>query len=66
MATKSSVFKQVLKDLKSRDRKGWETYGKRMTPFDGRDSLWDAYEELLDLAVYMRKFIMEVDDRMGR
>jgi len=35
------------------------TYGKELKTFDGRDSLLDAYEEALDMAVYLKKARME-------
>ena len=59
MATKSSVFKKLIKDLEARDRKGWQTYGRPMNPFDGRDTLQDIKEELLDAIVYITKLQME-------
>lgn len=59
MSEPSPIFDLVIADLRERDRIGYAEYGKPMTTFDGRDSLWDAYEEVLDLAVYLRKAIEE-------
>lgn len=56
------IFELVVADLKKRDEIGHQTYGKELTGHDGRDSLWDAYEESLDLAVYLRKAIYERDN----
>lgn len=54
------IFDLVIADLRQREAQGAETYGKaRMMAGDGRDSLRDAYEEALDLAVYLRKAIAE-------
>lgn len=54
------VLPLVLKDLTDRvEVRGRATYGRDLTTGDGRDSLWDAYEEVLDLAVYIRKEIEE-------
>lgn len=53
----------VLADIAQRDAFGAKKYGQRLTPNDGRDSLIDAYQEALDLAVYLRKAIFERDGR---
>lgn len=53
------VWKQVISDMWQRHQKGIETYGVPLQPFNGRDALWDAYEEALDLAVYLRQAIEE-------
>lgn len=49
----------VIKDMKARDKLGRKKYGVPLTPFNGRDSLEDAYQEVLDLAVYLRTLIEE-------
>jgi hypothetical protein len=53
------VYKRLAIELAKRDRKGWKSYGKPMTKFDGRDTFLDMYEELLDLVVYFTKLKME-------
>jgi hypothetical protein len=45
--------------LASRLAKGIETYGTPLQAHNGRDALWDAYEEALDLAIYLRQVIEE-------
>lgn len=54
-----SVWEVVIEDMAARDRVGREQYGTKLQPFNGRDALWDAYEEALDLAVYLRQAIIE-------
>lgn len=49
----------VMQDIKERDQIGAKKYGRRLTAGDGRDSLIDAYQEALDLVVYLRKAIRE-------
>ena len=49
----------VLADLRERDRIGRERYGTPLQAHNGRDSLRDAYEEALDLAIYLRQHIEE-------
>lgn len=54
------IFDLVIADLRKREAQGAETYGKaRMEAHDGRDSLVDLYEELLDAVAYLRKAIAE-------
>lgn len=49
----------VRDDLELRAKKGVETYGKRLNPFNGRNSLIDAYQEALDLGVYLKQRLVE-------
>lgn len=58
-----AVWDLVIQDIQDRDRVGIATYGTRLQPFNGRDSLVDAYEEALDLAVYLRQAIFERDSQ---
>lgn len=58
-----AIWDLVVADMVERDRKGVETYGKRLYAEDGRDTLLDAYEEALDLSVYLRKALRERDGR---
>ena len=54
-----SITKSVIEDLKNREKKGIETYGRTLTVFNGRNSLQDAYEEELDKIQYMKQWIEE-------
>ena len=49
----------VIQDIESRARFGQAKYGERLRSFNGRNSLIDAYQEVLDLAVYLRQKIEE-------
>ena len=53
------VWLLVLKDMEERRRHGIEKYGMPVQPFNGRDPLLDAYQEALDLCVYLRQAIEE-------
>lgn len=55
----SPVMDRVIEDLRDRDRVGRETYGTSLWPYNGRDALWDAYCEALDLAMYLRQALDE-------
>lgn len=57
--TGPEVFALVREDLAVRASVGMETYGVRLRCFNGRDALWDLYEELLDACVYIRQRIEE-------
>ena len=56
-----AVWDMVLADMKARDEVGRARYGVRLRVYDGRDTLVDAYQEALDLTVYLRKAIAERD-----
>lgn len=56
-----AVWDLVVADMRGRDSMGLRKYGVRLTPHNGRDALRDAYEEALDLAVYLRQAIFERD-----
>jgi hypothetical protein len=51
----------VLADMADRDRIGRERYGTPLTAHNGRNSLIDAYQEALDLVVYLACYLDEHD-----
>jgi hypothetical protein len=55
------IFKYVIEDVYKRHKKGVETYNVPLQPFNGRDALIDAYQEALDLCMYLRQAIYERD-----
>lgn len=56
-----AVWDLVIADMAARDRTGAQRYGTRLQPDNGRDTLRDLYEELLDAAVYARTLLYERD-----
>ena len=56
---RKDVCTMVKQDLDSRIDVGEKRYGERLTTFNGRDSLQDAYQEVLDLVMYLRQEIEE-------
>lgn len=58
-----AVWPLVIGDMHARDRIGRARYGTPLRAFNGRDALVDAYQEALDLAVYLRQAIAERDAR---
>lgn len=58
-ATGRSIWDMVIEDMRERDQIGAAKYGGPLVAHDGRRSLVDAYQEALDLAVYLKKRIVE-------
>lgn len=54
----------VLMDILHRKKEGIEKYGMPLQAFNGRNSLQDAYEEAVDLAIYLRQVIEESRPRI--
>jgi hypothetical protein len=53
------VWDLVIEDMRARDNAGRAKYGTPLQAGNGRDPLVDAYQEALDLAVYLRQAIEE-------
>ena len=53
------VWDLVIQDMRDRDQVGRERYGMPLQAHNGRDALVDAYQEVLDAAVYLRQEIEE-------
>lgn len=56
------VQDMVIADLEARKRVGIERYGTTLQPHNGRDALYDLYQELLDACNYVRQCIYERDN----
>jgi len=53
------IATMVKQDIESRALLGIKKYGERLLPNNGRDSLLDAYQEALDLCMYLRQVLEE-------
>lgn len=53
------IWDMVIADMVKRDHVGRARYGVPLQAHNGRDALQDAYEEALDLVVYLRQVIEE-------
>ncbi len=53
------IHDKVKDDIDKRKELGIRKYGQPLMPFNGRDAIIDAYQEALDLAVYLRQYIEE-------
>ncbi len=51
----------VMNDLEARSRLGAAEYGCLLHGFNGREALVDAYQEALDLAMYLRQALYEAE-----
>lgn len=58
---KKDILPLVVADLRERDKIGTIKYGTTLQSHNGRDSLVDAYQEALDLCMYLRQAICEKD-----
>lgn len=56
---RAAIQDLVVKDIEERKRLGIERYGTPLQAHNGRDALVDAYQEALDLAIYLRQAIEE-------
>lgn len=56
------ILGMVLADLTNRALEGKAKYGEPLKAHNGRNALWDAYQEALDLAMYLRQLIQEQQD----
>jgi len=59
MSDRTEVAPQVVADLRQRVEQGADEYGEPLTTHNGRDALQDAYEEALDLALYLKQQRLE-------
>ena len=57
------IIDLVEKDLRERAEVGKKKYGTYLRADNGRDALMDAYQEALDLAMYLRQAMFERDRR---
>ena len=53
----------VLTDILKRVEAGENKYGTYLKTNNGRDALWDAYEEAIDLVFYLRQAILERQEK---
>jgi len=62
----SEVLKQVIEDMRQREAKGKKEYGTTMDRTDLSDTDWMdyAYEEALDLSLYLKKIILNKQDKV--
>lgn len=58
---RTQIMPLVLADISARVDKGTKEYGEPLTSHNGRDALQDAYEEALDMAMYLKQAIVERD-----
>jgi len=58
---REDVGPMVLADIQARIDMGIEKHGVPLQTHNGRDPLWDAYQEAIDLCMYLRQAIMERD-----
>jgi hypothetical protein len=62
----SEVLKQVIEDMRKREEKGKQEYGTTMDRTDLNQTDWMdyAYEEALDLSLYLKKIILNRNEKV--
>lgn len=63
---RTDVLPLVVADLQARAAVGLKTYGTPLQTHNGRDALRDAYEEALDLCMYLRQEMEQREDLRAR
>ncbi len=58
------IWPLVLEDIKSRVKVGESKYGTVLQSENGRDALMDAYQEAIDLVLYLRQAIAENENQI--
>ena len=53
------VVDAVLADIRERAETGKRKYGTYLETNNGRNPLWDAYQEAIDLVMYLRQALLE-------
>ena len=61
----TDIWPLVQEDLRERVKLGLTRYGVVLQTNNGRDALIDAYEEALDLVMYLRQLIEERETSSG-
>ncbi len=56
---RADITSYVVRDLEDRRKAGIKKYGQPLMTDDGRNGLIDAYQEAVDLTVYLRKRLEE-------
>jgi hypothetical protein len=56
------VFVEMIHDLSRRAEVSKERYGTYLRTHNGRRALVDAYQEALDLCMYLKQLLMEAED----
>ena len=59
---KQDVADLVMVDIQARVEAGRQKYGTKLQTHNGRDALMDAYQEAIDLVMYLRQAMAERDD----
>lgn len=52
------VVDYVVADIQERAEAGHRKYGMYLKTHNGRDPLWDAYQEAIDLVMYLRQELL--------
>jgi hypothetical protein len=62
---REAIVPLVMADLTERMKAGIKTYGRPLESHNGRDALRDAYDEILDCAMYLKQAMIERDNPLS-
>ena len=65
VTSEGDVWLQVVSDMRQRRQHGIDKYGVPVQPFNGRRSMVDLYQELLDATVYCKNCLIEEERRLA-
>lgn len=57
------VYLAVIEDMRKRAEVGKSRYGTYLRTHNGRDALRDAYEEAMDLCMYLKQLMLEDENQ---
>lgn len=60
------VVDVVLADIRERAETGKRKYGTYLETNNGRNPLWDAYQEAIDLVMYLRQALLEQERHLTK
>lgn len=60
-----SIWRKVIEDMVLREEQGYNSYGKYVTEDNPEDFIQEAYEEILDLVVYLKTVIVQRSKKNG-
>jgi hypothetical protein len=53
------VLDALQQDISERANMGYIKHGTLLMTYNGRDALWDAYQEVIDAAFYLKQALLE-------
>ena len=65
IAFPKDLAQEIAKDMQERHEVGVKRYGTALQPYNGRNPVVDAYQEVLDSIVYLKQALIEERGMLG-